>query len=99
MQPQLLHIYQSYIQDSTRWAQFSPRPDDVVISSPPKSGTTWTQEIALQLLFLGQEVPYQKEVSPWLEQRFQPVADVLNLLENQRHRRLIKAHLPLDGIP
>jgi aryl sulfotransferase len=99
MQPQLLHTYQSYIQDSTRWAQFSPRPDDVIISSPPKSGTTWTQEIALQLLFLDQEVPYQKEVSPWLEQRFQPVADILSLLENQRHQRLIKAHLPLDGIP
>lgn len=99
MQPQLLHTYQSYIQDSTRWEQFSPRNDDIVISSPPKTGTTWTQEIILSLVFLGQEIPYQKDVSPWLDQRLQPLDEVISLLENQHHRRVIKAHLPLDGLP
>jgi aryl sulfotransferase len=99
MQPQLLHVYQNYIQDSARWAQFSPRDNDIVISTSPKTGTTWTQAIVLNLIFLGQEVPYQSEVSPWLDMRLQPLDDVINLIENQRHRRLIKAHLPLDGLP
>jgi aryl sulfotransferase len=99
MQPQLLHTYQSYIQDSTRWAQFNPRADDIVISTPVKSGTTWTQEIVTQLVFVGQEIPYSQDISPWLDNRMQPLDEVLSRLEAQRHRRVIKTHLPLDGLP
>jgi aryl sulfotransferase len=100
MLPQLLHEYQSYIQDSTRWARFKPRDDDIIISTAPKSGTTWTQEIVLHLVFLAQEIPYyDREVCPWLDRRWPPLDEVLARLDAQRHRRFMKSHLPLDGIP
>jgi aryl sulfotransferase len=99
MQSRLPRTYQSYIQDSTRWASFVPRDDDIIISTPVKSGTTWTQEIVLHLVFLDKEVPYREEVSPWLDMCIRPLDEVLGLLENQRHRRFIKTHLPLDGLP
>ncbi|MCB0122470.1 MAG: sulfotransferase domain-containing protein, partial [Caldilineaceae bacterium] len=102
--PQLIHTYQSHILDSTRWQQYRPRADDIIISTPPKSGTTWMQEIVRQLVFLGQDTPERDamglwQVSPWLEQRLTPLDVVLRQLEAQQHRRFIKAHLPLDGLP
>ena len=98
-QPQLLHTYQNHTLDSTRWDTFQPRDDDIIIATPYKSGTTWMQEIVLHLVFIGSEIPYREEVSPWLDARFRPLAEVLSQLENQRHRRFIKTHLALDGLP
>ena len=102
--PQVIHTYQSHILDSTRWQQYQPRSDDIIICTPPKSGTTWMQEIVRQLVFLGQDAPERDtmdlwQVSPWLEQRLAPLNVVLSQLEAQQHRRFIKAHLPLDGLP
>lgn len=37
--------YTDAVTDSTRWAAFVPREGDIVVSTPPKSGTTWTQGI------------------------------------------------------
>lgn len=97
--PQRTRIYQNYAHDSTRWDPFIPRDDDIIIATPPRTGTTWTQEIVLHLVFLGREVPYREEVSLWLDQRIRPLDEVLSALENQRHRRFIKTHLALDGLP
>jgi aryl sulfotransferase len=103
--PQVTQTYQNHSFDSTRWQHYQPRPDDIVISTPPKSGTTWTQEISRQLVFAGQpDAPERdslalRQVSPWLEQRRFSLDEILNRLEAQQHRRFIKAHLPLDGLP
>ena len=35
-------IYQNHHLDSTRWDKFIPRPDDIVITTSYKAGTTWT---------------------------------------------------------
>jgi len=37
--------------DSRRWDRFVARPDDIFISTPPKSGTTWTQGVVGSLLW------------------------------------------------
>jgi aryl sulfotransferase len=103
--PQVNRTYQNFAADSTRWQRYEPRPNDIVISTPAKSGTTWTQEIVRQLVFCGQPHAPERDslalsqVSPWLEQRRFPLDDVLNRLDAQQHRRFIKAHLPLDGLP
>ena len=102
--PQVIHTYQNHTLDSTRWQGYQPRADDIIISTSIKSGTTWTQEIVRQLIFLGQETPERDatglwQISPWLDQRGHPLDEVINRLEAQQHRRFIKTHLALDGLP
>jgi aryl sulfotransferase len=104
MQPDILHIYQNHHLDSLRWERFVQRDDDIVISTSYKSGTTLTQEIVRQLLFWNQERSTVYEtplwaMSPWLDNRLRPIDDVLNGLAAQKHRRFIKTHLALDGLP
>jgi hypothetical protein len=38
-------------------------------------------------------------ISPWLDANFAPVDVVSEMLGSQTHRRFIKTHTPLDGIP
>ena len=43
--------YRSLISDSARWDGFEFRPGDIIISTPPKCGTTWMQMICALLVF------------------------------------------------
>lgn len=102
--PEVIHTYQNHVLDSTRWQYFHPRPDDIIIATAYKSGTTWMQEIVRQLVFLGPTTPQRDatdldQISPWLDARWFPVEGVIEKLEAQQHRRFIKTHLPLDGLP
>ncbi|MEU6381759.1 sulfotransferase domain-containing protein [Streptomyces sp. NPDC046909] len=86
--------------DSTYWTDYRPRPDDIVIASPPKAGTTWTQRIVSVLVFQSTRLPgVLAEISPWLDKRSLPVEQTLSALERQEHRRFIKTHLPADALP
>jgi aryl sulfotransferase len=97
--PTVTHIYQNHHLDSTRWRSFQPRPDDIIISTSYKSGTTWTQGIVRQLVFLGHtSIPPLDQLSPWLDRGGRPLADVLAQLDAQTNRRFIKSHLALDGL-
>lgn len=97
--PAAERTYQNHILDSSRWRHFVPRDDDVVISTSLKSGTTWMQHIVKYLL-LGTEFPGPlREVSVWLEMRANPLDETLARLEAQTHRRFVKSHLALDGLP
>jgi len=39
--------------DSTIWNDFQFRPDDIIIATYAKSGTTWMQQIVAQMMFNG----------------------------------------------
>ncbi len=92
--------YLSDDDDSARWEGFGFRDGDIVISTRSKSGTTWMQMICALLVFQAPELPAPlPELSPWVDHRIEPVADLFARLEAQRHRRFVKTHTPLDGIP
>ncbi|WP_049578614.1 sulfotransferase domain-containing protein [Streptomyces sp. SBT349] len=92
--------YRSFFLDSTQWQGFEPRPGDIVISTPPKVGTTWTQRITSVLVFQSTRLPATlMEISPWLDCVYVPAEDMLRTLERQEHRRFIKTHLPMDALP
>ena len=92
--------YRSLVQDSARWDGFAFRPDDIVISTPPKCGTTWMQMLCALLIFDGPDFPAPlDQLSPWLDMCNQPLAAVRSALDAQTHRRFIKTHTPLDGLP
>lgn len=83
--------------DSTIWNDFAFRPDDVIISTYAKSGTTWTQQIVGQLIFKGEEGVNVPELSPWVDMRIPAREMKIPALEAQTHRRFLKTHLPLDA--
>jgi aryl sulfotransferase len=92
--------YVSGDDDSARWDGFPFRDGDIVISTRSKSGTTWMQMVCALLVFGTPELPAPlPELSPWVDHAIEPVADVFARLEAQRHRRFLKTHTPLDGIP
>jgi aryl sulfotransferase len=92
--------YQSPDEDSARWDGFPFRSGDIVISTRSKSGTTWAQMICALLVFQTPDLPAPLPVlSPWLDWLIVPREQVSALLEAQQHRRFIKTHTPLDGIP
>jgi hypothetical protein len=93
-------VYRSFMEDSARWERFRFREGDIVVTTPRKSGTTWTQTLCALLIFDGDRFPAPlSRLSPWLDQRVAPIEDVLAVYESQRHRRIIKTHTPLDGLP
>jgi len=92
--------YRSSDEDSGRWLDFRFRPGDIVISTRSKSGTTWMQMICALLVFQSAELSARlTQLSPWLDWLVTPQQQVYDLLAAQQHRRFIKTHTPLDGIP
>jgi aryl sulfotransferase len=92
--------YQSFVSDNARWEGFTFRPGDIIISTPAKCGTTWTQMICALLIFQTAELPQTLDLlSPWMEIRLRRRKVVHDLYEAQTHRRFIKSHTPLDGLP
>lgn len=92
--------YVDSIADSRLWKRFDPRAGDIVIVTPPKSGTTWMQAIVAMLISANPEVRANiSDNSPWvdaLRDRFDAVMARLAVVTDRRH---LKTHTPLDGIP
>jgi aryl sulfotransferase len=92
--------YRTWVIDSRRWQGYRPRVDDIIIATYPKCGTTWTQRIVSLLVFQSPEPKPIMQISAWIDRRFGPrIEDVLAQIEAQDHRRFLKSHLPLDGLP
>ena len=95
-----LKRYRSVVADSARWEGFAFRPGDIVISTPPKCGTTWMQTLCAMLVFDAIEFnPPLTQISPWLDMLTADRAEIVERLRRQQHRRIIKTHTPLDGLP
>lgn len=92
--------YRSPAEDSGRWVGFPFRDGDIVISTRSKHGTTWVQMICALLVFRTPDLPAPLvELSPWLDWLGEPRDEVVARLESQDHRRFVKTHTPLDGVP
>ena len=88
------------VMDGSRWDGFAVRPDDVVIATYPKCGTTWTQRIVDLLVFQDPAPRAIMDTAVWLDSRiFATREEDAATLEAQKHRRFIKSHLPFDGLP
>src|SRR5437764_11076549 len=91
--------YKNIVMDSGRWDGFEFRDDDIVISTPPKCGTTWMQMICALLVF--QRATFDRSldvISPWLDMQTRDISAVMADLDAQQHRRFVKTHTPLDGL-
>ena len=97
--PTVTRIYHSWCLDSTRWQHFTPRTGDVTVVTPYKSGTTWMLQIAGHLVFNDLQQRDPGKFGRWLDAPWRPVADEVDDLEAMTGRRVMKTHLPLDGLP
>lgn len=92
--------YTSAEEDSARWLGFPFAHADIVISTRSKCGTTWMQMICALLVFQDPVLPAPLgDLSPWIDWKVEPIERVVGRLQAQRHRRFVKSHTPLDGIP
>src|SRR5207248_6193555 len=88
----LVRRYEGIVFDSSRWHGFELRPGDIIISTPPKCGTTWTQMICALLVLQEPELPLPLDtLSPWIDMVTRARAEVFDALAAQTHRRFIKS--------
>jgi aryl sulfotransferase len=98
--PERTRHYQGVVDDSGRWAGFHHRPGDILVCTAAKCGTTWTQMICALLVHQTPRLPQPlTRLSRWVERLAQPIEDVEAELAAQTHRRVLKTHTPLDGLP
>jgi aryl sulfotransferase len=95
-----LRRYRTLVSDSALWAEFTFRDGDIIISPPAKCGTTWMQMLCALLIFDTAELHRPlTEISPWLDAVTYDFGETMATLEAQHHRRFVKTHTPLDGLP
>ncbi len=92
-------VRRTWSHDSRRWAHYKPRPDDIVVATAAKCGTTWTQQIVSLLVFQSPEPRPIHQLSPWIGHRIRPIEEVIAGIEAQTHRRFIKSHVAFDAMP
>ena len=95
-----LREYRTWGIDSSRWKGFEPRPDDIIVATYPKWGTTWMQQIVSSLIFQDATSRPLLDIAPFIGGRhFGDPEAIYATINEQKHRRFLKSHEPLDGIP
>ncbi|XP_063085796.1 sulfotransferase 1C1-like isoform X2 [Cavia porcellus] len=92
---------------SDKWDQiwsFQAKPDDLLIATYPKAGTTWTQEIVDMIQHDGDELKCQRnityEMHPFIEWEMPPpLKSGLELADAMPSPRTLKTHLPAQLLP
>jgi hypothetical protein len=84
-----------------RWETWVPNKGDILVCTPSKCGTTWTQTILAMLVHGGAELPAKlPTLSPWVDADLGvPPSEVAEALAAQKGRRVVKTHTPADGFP
>lgn len=92
--------YRGRVTNPERWPTWQPRCGDVIVCTPMKCGTTWTQTIIAMLLAGSSELPDSIPVlSPWIDSRLGVAEEVRCRLLAQSGRRVVKTHTPANGFP
>lgn len=90
------------LHDPWMLAHFQVRPTDVLITTAPKAGTTWMQQILYQLQ-RGGDPDFEDidQVVPWLERQRPPRTwrEVLADFEQRPDPRLFKTHCTWEQTP
>ena len=98
--PQQSSTYVGRLTDTSRWDKFRSRAGDLIVCTPSKCGTTWMQAICANLILGTSDFEGKiTDISPWFDSNLKSLEKCLDDLEAQSHRRFIKTHTPLDGIP
>ncbi|MDP3261921.1 MAG: sulfotransferase domain-containing protein [Tabrizicola sp.] len=94
-------IYRGKITRPERWETWIPNKGDILVCTPPKCGTTWTQTMLAMLVHGGADLPVRLPVlSPWVDADLGvPATEVAAALAAQKGRRVVKTHAPADGFP
>jgi hypothetical protein len=92
--------YRNQVMDSRRWDEITLREGDIVVSTPPKCGTTWIGMICALLILQTAELPRSlDDMSPWVDLLIPSRAELRAVYDSQSRRRFFKTHTPLDGLP
>lgn len=88
--------------DPSILANFKPRASDVLITTAPKAGTTWMQQILHQLR-TGGDADFDSidAVVPWLELQREGMSlhDIISRFENIHDPRIFKTHCTYEQTP
>ena len=99
MKTERLQNYCGPVTNTDIWDSFVLRPDDIIVDTPPKCGTTWMLHIVMMLIY-GRAIPNAggSDHAPWLDCGFRNRSEIAQFLNGLERRRCIKSHTPMDGI-
>lgn len=92
-------LYRGSLTRPERWDTWAPRTGDVLVATPSKCGTTWTQTMLAMLIHGATDLPAPLgALSPWVDSDLGTAEEVRASLAAQPGRRVIKSHTPGDGL-